>query len=67
MELASFAWKHTLSIVSALVQINETGTNGSHVAAGFAQRFGEAKFILEVGMMALILEHAKNFMPKVEQ
>jgi len=36
------------------------------VAAGLAQRFAESKFIFEVGMMALILEHAKNFMKQTE-
>ena len=36
------------------------------MAAGLAQRFAESKFIFEVGMMSLILEHAKNFMKQTE-
>jgi hypothetical protein len=40
-----------VSIVSALIQINESNKNGSDRANGYALRFTNDKFVYEVGIM----------------
>jgi hypothetical protein len=46
------------AIVSALVQIYENNKDGSDTAYGYAIRFANEKFIYEVQLMKIILDHA---------
>jgi hypothetical protein len=65
-QLADFTWVHMVSIVSALIQINESNKDGSDTANGYALRFANEKFIFEVGIMKVILGHAKAFLKQTE-
>ncbi|CAF3762320.1 unnamed protein product [Rotaria sp. Silwood1] len=55
-----------VSIVSALIQIHANNKDGSETANGFAIRFVNEKFIYEVGIMKIILGHAKLFLKQTE-
>ncbi len=57
-QLANFTWNHMAAIVSALVQIYENNKDGSDTAYGYAIRFANEKFIYEVQLMKIILDHA---------
>ena len=65
-QLADFAWTHMLSIVSALIEIHESNKESSDTAKGYAICFTNEKFIYEVGIMKIILGHAKSFLKQTE-
>ncbi|CAF4628390.1 unnamed protein product [Rotaria magnacalcarata] len=65
-QIANFAWTHLVAIVSALIQIGESNTDGSDTANGYAIRFVNEIFMYEVGIMKIILEHAKTFLKQTE-
>ncbi|CAF1077730.1 unnamed protein product [Rotaria sordida] len=66
-QLAEFVWTHMVSIVSALIQIHEKNKDGSETANGFAIRFVNEKFIFQIGIMRIILGHAKLFLKQTER
>ncbi|CAF4642704.1 unnamed protein product [Rotaria sp. Silwood2] len=55
-----------ISIVSALIQINENNKDGSDTANDYATGFADEKFIYEVGIMKVILGHTKAFLKQTE-
>jgi hypothetical protein len=55
-----------VSIVSALIQIHEKNKDGSETANGFAIRFVNEKLIFQIGIMRIILGHAKLFLKQTE-
>jgi len=55
-----------VSIVSALIQIHEKNKDGSETANGFAIRFFNEKLIFQIGIMRIILGHAKLFLKQTE-
>lgn len=65
-QLADFTWTHMSAIVSALVQIYESGKDSSDTAYGYATRFTNEKFIYEVQLMKVILAHARSFLKQTE-
>ncbi|CAF3427130.1 unnamed protein product, partial [Rotaria sp. Silwood2] len=65
-QLADFEWVHMISIVSALIQINENNKDGSDTANDYATGFADEKFIYEVGIMKVILGHTKAFLKQTE-
>ncbi|CAF3919436.1 unnamed protein product, partial [Rotaria magnacalcarata] len=65
-QIANFAWTHLVAIVSALIQIGESNADGSDTANGYAIRFVNEIFMYEVGIMKIILEHAKAFLKQTE-
>ena len=65
-QLADFAWTHMVSIVSALIEIHESNKESSDTANGYAICFTNEKFIYEVGIMKIILGHAKSFLKQTE-
>ncbi|CAF4180389.1 unnamed protein product, partial [Rotaria magnacalcarata] len=65
-QIANFVWIHLIAIVSALIQIGESNVDGSDTANGYAIRFVNEIFMYEVGIMKIILEHAKAFLKQTE-
>ncbi|CAF1593485.1 unnamed protein product [Rotaria magnacalcarata] len=65
-QIANFVWIHLIAIVSALIQIGESNVDGSDTANGYAIRFVNEIFMYEVGIMKIILEHAKTFLKQTE-
>ena len=55
-----------LSIVSALIEIHESNKESSDTANGYAICFTNETFIYEVGIMKIILGHAKSFLKQTE-
>ncbi|CAF4026864.1 unnamed protein product, partial [Rotaria magnacalcarata] len=55
-----------VAIVLALIQIGESNADGSDTANGYAIRFVNEIFMYEVGIMKIILEHAKAFLKQTE-
>lgn len=53
-------------IVSALIEIYESNKEGSDAANGYAACFGNEKFIYSIGIMKIILGHAKAFLKQTE-
>ena len=65
-QLADFTWNHMVPIVSALVQIYENNKDSSDTAYGYATRFIDEKFVYEVQLMKIILDHARSFLKQTE-